>query len=240
MPNLLQFSATPSGKGVAISASYDDGATISFSTDEQSANFMTSIVQALAAANKRVSAAENRAAAERRTADRKHKRTGDSYESGNMPTTCDAEFMRLVRAVCPKYNENTKDDDPRLVALDVLATPRRSLFSSLFPSNVRDSVKRCYRRTGAGGDYMKANNIEPKPYTTFDSIMAIGDAAKKRGEKIIMVSKFIPRSEREQRQSRQTFDNHCSKLQNINQSNKDFGKRSKRKEDARLNQRRRP
>jgi hypothetical protein len=26
---------------------------------------------------------------------------------------------------------------------------------------------------------MKANNIEPKPYTTFDSIMAIGDAAKK-------------------------------------------------------------
>ncbi|HID5590842.1 TPA: hypothetical protein ACXESL_005716, partial [Klebsiella pneumoniae] len=60
MPNLLQFSATPSGKGVAISASYDDGATISFSTDEQSANFMTSIVQALAAANKRVIAAENR------------------------------------------------------------------------------------------------------------------------------------------------------------------------------------
>ncbi|HBT4221074.1 TPA: XRE family transcriptional regulator, partial [Klebsiella variicola] len=30
------------------------------------------------------------------------------------------------------------------------------------------------------GDYMKANNIEPKPYTTFDSIKAIGDAAKKR------------------------------------------------------------
>lgn len=37
-----------------------------------------------------------------------------------------------------------------------------------------------------------------------------------------MVGKFIPRSEREQRQSRQTFDNQCSKLQNINQSNKDF------------------
>jgi hypothetical protein len=43
---------------------------------------------------------------------------------------------------------------------------------------------------------MKANNIEPKPYTTFDSIMAIGDAAKKAWGEIIMVSKFIPRSER--------------------------------------------
>lgn len=55
-----------------------------------------------------------------------------------------------------------------------------------------------------------------------------------------MVSKFIPRSEREQRQSRQTFDNHCSKLQNINQSNKDFWEKEQAKEDARLNQRRRP
>ncbi|WP_220251993.1 hypothetical protein, partial [Klebsiella pneumoniae] len=60
------------------------------------------------------------------------------------------------------------------------------------------------------------------------------------GGEIIMVSKFIPRSEREQRQSRQTFDNHCSKLQNINQSNKDFWEKEQAKEDARLNQRRRP
>ncbi|CAI6166709.1 TPA: XRE family transcriptional regulator [Klebsiella pneumoniae] len=180
MPNLLQFSATPSGKGVAISASYDDGATISFSTDEQSANFMTSIVQALAAANKRVSAAENRAAAERRTADRKHKRTGDSYESGNMPTTCDAEFMRLVRAVCPKYNENTKDDDPRLVALDVLRYAPAEAFSAAYSRPMSEiQLSDAIDVLAQVGDYMKANNIEPKPYTTFDSIMAIGDAAKK-------------------------------------------------------------
>ncbi len=55
-----------------------------------------------------------------------------------------------------------------------------------------------------------------------------------------MVSKFIPRSEREQRQSRQTFDNHCSKLQNINQSNKDFWEKEQAKEDAKLNPQRRP
>ena len=172
MPNLLQFSATPSGKGVAISASYDDGATISFSTDEQSANFMTSIVQALAAANKRVIAAENRAAAERRTADRKYKRTGDSYESGNMPTTCDAEFMRLVRAVCPKYNENTKDDVLRYAPAEAFSAAYSRPMSEIQLSEAIDVLAQV-------GDYMKANNIEPKPYTTFDSIMAIGDAAKK-------------------------------------------------------------
>lgn len=55
-----------------------------------------------------------------------------------------------------------------------------------------------------------------------------------------MTSKFIPRSQREQQQSRQTFDNHCSKLQNINQSNKDFWVQKQAEEDARLNRNRRP
>lgn len=55
-----------------------------------------------------------------------------------------------------------------------------------------------------------------------------------------MVSKFIPRSEREQRQSRQTFDNHCSKLQNINKVNKDIWEQKKAEEEARLNRHRRP
>lgn len=89
MPNLKQFNAQPVANGVVITANYDDGSSISFPTDKQSSEFMTSIVQALAAANDRIIAVENRAAAERRTADRKYKRTGDSYESGNMPTTCD-------------------------------------------------------------------------------------------------------------------------------------------------------
>lgn len=55
-----------------------------------------------------------------------------------------------------------------------------------------------------------------------------------------MTSKFIPRSQREQQQRRQSFDNECSKLQDINQSNKDFWEQKKVEEDARLNRNRRP
>lgn len=55
-----------------------------------------------------------------------------------------------------------------------------------------------------------------------------------------MVNKFIPRSQREQSQRRQFFDNECSKLQNINQSNKDFWEQKKAEEEARLNRHRRP
>lgn len=55
-----------------------------------------------------------------------------------------------------------------------------------------------------------------------------------------MTSKFIPRSQREQQQSRQSFDNHCSKLQNINQSNKDFWEQKQPEEEARINRNRRP
>ncbi|HCT8014894.1 TPA: XRE family transcriptional regulator [Klebsiella pneumoniae] len=180
MPNLKQFNAQPVANGVVITANYDDGSSISFPTDKQSSEFMTSIVQALATANDRIIAVENRAAAERRTADRKYKRTGDSLENGSAPTTCDAEFMRLVRAVCPKYNENTKDDDPRLVALDVLRYAPAEAFSAAYSRPMSEiQLSDAIDVLAQVGDYMKANNIEPKPYTTFDSIMAIGDAAKK-------------------------------------------------------------
>ncbi|ELP0293571.1 XRE family transcriptional regulator [Klebsiella michiganensis] len=181
MPNLKQFNAQPVANGVLITANYDDGSTITFPTDKQSSEFMTSVVQALAAANERVISAENRAAAERRTADRKHKRTGDSFEKGEAPTTCDAEFMRLVRAVCPKYNENTKDDDPRLVALDVLRYAPAEAFSAAYSRPMTElQLSEAIDVLAQVGDYMKANNIEPKPYTTFDTIKAMGDAAKKR------------------------------------------------------------
>lgn len=55
-----------------------------------------------------------------------------------------------------------------------------------------------------------------------------------------MVSKFIPRSQREQQQRRQSFDNECSKLQDINQSNKDFWEQKQAEEEARINRYRRP
>lgn len=55
-----------------------------------------------------------------------------------------------------------------------------------------------------------------------------------------MVSKFIPRSQREQQQRRQSFDNERSKLQDINKVNKDIWEQKKAEEDARLNRHRRP
>ncbi|HBM3271263.1 TPA: XRE family transcriptional regulator [Klebsiella michiganensis] len=180
MPNLKQFNAQPVASGVLITAKYDDDSTISFTTDKQSSEFMTSVVQALCAVSDRLIAAENRTAAERRTADRARTRTGDSL-GNDTPTTCDAEFMRLVRAVCPKYNENTKDDDPRLVALDVLRYAPAEAFSAAYSRPMSEiQLSEAIDVLAQVGDYMKANNIEPKPYTTFDTIKAIGDAAKKR------------------------------------------------------------
>lgn len=55
-----------------------------------------------------------------------------------------------------------------------------------------------------------------------------------------MVSKFIPRSQRDIAQRRQAFDNECSKLQDINKVNKDIWEQKKAEEDARLNRLRRP
>nr|DAI78936.1 MAG TPA: hypothetical protein [Caudoviricetes sp.] len=55
-----------------------------------------------------------------------------------------------------------------------------------------------------------------------------------------MVSKFIPRSQRDIQERRRSFDSESAKLQNINQSNKDFWEQKKAEEEARLNRLRRP
>lgn len=55
-----------------------------------------------------------------------------------------------------------------------------------------------------------------------------------------MTSKFIPRSQRDIQERRRTFDSKSAKLQNINQSNKDFWEQKKAEEEARLNRHRRP
>ncbi|EHL86541.1 XRE family transcriptional regulator [Enterobacter cloacae complex sp. 2024EL-00215] len=179
MPNLKQFNAQPVANGVVITANYDDGSTISFPTDKQSSDFMTSIVQALASANDRIIAAENRAAAANRTADRMYKRTVDSSEDG-LPTKIDPQFMRLVRAVCPRYDEASQGDDPRLVALDVLRYAPVTAFSAVCNESLADlQPNRAIEILEQVGDYMKANGIDPKPYTSADTIRAIGDSAKK-------------------------------------------------------------
>ncbi|HEM7577731.1 TPA: XRE family transcriptional regulator [Serratia marcescens] len=179
MANLKQFSTTPVENGVVINARYDDDSSISFQTDKQSSEFIISVVRELAAACDRVIAAENRAAAANRTADRMRMRTGDSYDEAQ-PTKIDPQFMRLVRAVCPKYDEASQDDDPRLVALDVLRYAPVTAFSAVCNESLADlQPSNAITILEQVGDYMKANNIDPKPYTAADTIKAIGDSAKK-------------------------------------------------------------
>ena len=66
------------------------------------------------------------------------------------PTAMTAEFMRLVRAVAPKYDSALPDADPRLVALDVLRYAPAEAFSAVHPTDVRNSAGSGYRRAGAG------------------------------------------------------------------------------------------
>jgi hypothetical protein len=180
MANLKQFSATPAGNSVSVKAMYDDGTTLQFSTDKQSADFMISIVQLLSSTADRLSAAENRAAAATRTADRMRKRTGDSFAENGNPTKCDAEFMRMVRVVSPKYRENTPDDDPRLVALDVLRYAPVEAYSAVSQKPLSEiQLNEAIDILSQVGDYMKANNIEPKMLTDAERVRATNDAAAK-------------------------------------------------------------
>jgi len=177
MPNLTRFNATPSNSGVVITASYDDGTTLQFPTDAQSSDFMISIVQTLSAANDRIIAAENRAAALIRTGDRKNKRTADSDD---LPTKVDPQFMRIVRAVCPRYNEASQDDDPRLVALDVLRYAPVDAYSAVCNEALSNlQLNQAIQILEQVGDYMKANNIKPKPFDAGESIRAVTDSAAK-------------------------------------------------------------
>lgn len=81
------------------------------------------------------------------------------------PTVMDAEFMRLVRVVAPKYSEAFPDTDPRLVALDVLRLAPVEAFSAVHPTPLTEiSLDQAIDVLEQVGDYMKANNIEPKKY----------------------------------------------------------------------------
>ncbi|WP_134706612.1 XRE family transcriptional regulator [Rahnella sp. CJA17(1/100)] len=177
MPNLTKFNATPSNSGVVITASYDDGTTLQFPTDAQSSEFMISIVQTLSTANERIIAAENRAAAAIRTGDRKNRRTTDSDD---VPTKVDPQFMRIVRAVCPRYNEASQDDDPRLVALDVLRYAPVDAYSAVCNEALSNlQLNQSIQILEQVGDYMKANDIQPKPFDTSEAIKSVADAVDK-------------------------------------------------------------
>jgi hypothetical protein len=176
MANLKQFNSNPTSNGAVITASYDDGSNLQFTTDKQSSDFMLSVVQELAIANDRIVAAENRASAVMRTGDRQRKRA--TVDEG-LPTKIDPQFMRLVRIVCPRYNEADQGDDPRLVAMDVLRYAPVDAYSAVCGDPLAElQLNQAIPILEQVGDYMKANDIKPKIYGS-DVIKAIGDSAKK-------------------------------------------------------------
>lgn len=90
------------------------------------------------------------------------------------PSALNAEFMRLVRAVAPKYDSALPDADPRLVALDVLRYAPAEAFSAVHPTPMSEiQLDQAIDVLEQVGDYMKANNVEPKVFSTGDAIRSI-------------------------------------------------------------------
>ena len=90
------------------------------------------------------------------------------------PTSMDAEFMRLVRAVAPKYDNALPDTDPRLVALDVLRYAPAEAFSAVHPTPLSEiQLDQAIDVLEQVGDYMRVNNVSPKILTTGDAIRSI-------------------------------------------------------------------
>lgn len=104
---------------------------------------------------------------------------GASGYSSTAPTAMDAEFMRLVRAVAPKYDNALPDTDPRLVALDVLRYAPAEAFSAVHSTPLSEiSLDQAIDVLEQVGDYMKTNNVSPK-VATGDSIRQMNaDSAK--------------------------------------------------------------
>ncbi|MDQ9357061.1 XRE family transcriptional regulator [Escherichia coli] len=90
------------------------------------------------------------------------------------PIAMNAEFMRLVRAVAPKYDSALPDADPRIVALDVLRYAPAEAFSAVHPTPMSEiQLDQAIDILEQVGDYMKANNIAPKIISTGDAIRSI-------------------------------------------------------------------
>lgn len=95
-------------------------------------------------------------------------------QTSTAPTAMNAEFMRLVRAVAPKYDNALPDTDPRLVALDVLRYAPAEAFSAVHPSPLSEiQLDQAIDVLEQVGDYMKANNVVPKILATGDAIRSI-------------------------------------------------------------------
>lgn len=194
MPNMTRFNATPSGSGVIITANFDNDTEIQFPTDPASADFMTSIVKALAEANDRIIAAENRAAAANRTADRLKKRTGDQQPAGSgQPPQSHAEFLKLVWKAVPGFTVGVERNQ-ETIALDALRFVPIAVLKAVAGYTLPENIPRSEAVSvlEIAGDYMAANGIKSKPYVP--SINA-KEAAQKRREYDADVNKNIQRQQ---------------------------------------------
>lgn len=181
MPNITRFNATPSGSGVIITASFDNDTEIQFPTDPASADFMTSLARGLAAANDRIIAAENRASAANRTADRLKKKTGDQQPAGSgQPPQSHAEFLKLVWKAVPGFTVGV-ERNPETIAIEALRFVPIAVLKAISGYTLPENIPRseAVSLLEIAGEYMEANGIKSKPY--IPSINA-AEAAKNRRE----------------------------------------------------------
>ncbi|WP_417642206.1 hypothetical protein [Enterobacter kobei] len=166
MPNIIRFNATPSENSVIITANFDNDTTIQFQTNKASADFMTSIVRDLAAANDRIIAAENRAAAASRTADRLRKKTGDQQPAGaGQQPQSHGEFLKMVWKAVPSFTLGV-ERDPRTIALDVLRFVPMAALKAASGYSLAENIplSDAISVLESVGAYMEVNGIQSKPY----------------------------------------------------------------------------
>lgn len=181
MPNITRFNVVPSENDFIVTADLDNGNQIRFRTKEDAAALLTLAMKQLSSAYERVTAAENRAAAATRTADRLRKNTGDQQPAGaGQQPQSHGEFLKMVWKAVPSFTLGV-ERDPRAIAIDVLrfvpmtALKAASGYSLVEHIPLSDAVS-VLESVGA---YMKVNGIQSKPYVP--SING-KEAAKKRAE----------------------------------------------------------
>lgn len=182
MKTVENISITGGGNSRTLAVTYADGDKEKLECSEPVAAVIANLATALRDARTVKTATGDRAY---RTRDSEVISRGATTATSTAPTAPDAEFMRLVRAVAPKYDNAFKDSDPRLVALDVLRLAPAEAFSAVWQSPMSQiPLDQAIDVLAQVGDYMKANNISPKAISTGDSIRQINaDSAKFWGKK---------------------------------------------------------
>ena len=181
MPNITRFNVVPSENDFIVTADLDNGNQIRFRTKEDAAALLTLAMKQLSSAYERVTAAENRAAAATRTADRLRKKTGDQQPAGaGQPPQSHGEFLKMVWKAVPSFTLGV-ERDPQAIALDVLRFVPMAALKAASGYSLAENIPRSEAISvlESVGAYMEVNGIQSKPYVP--SING-KEAAKKRAE----------------------------------------------------------